>query len=323
MDRHARRWTLRDAIHARLRLRRECPSGDARRPARDDRRSSLWSWTRSKPVPARLEGALGAITEAWIRVQPRPTHRASATVTFSDFDAAVEATRAIAQARLEPANCRLLDATETMINELDVAGQHALVLGFESLDAPVEGRLEAALGHCRGHGGEAVESGEASGSDAAGEWRDAFVEAPYRFNELVSIGVLVDTFETAVTWDRFPDLHEDLTTAVSAAMREVCGGGIMSCRFTHVYPDGPAPYYTLLAPATVGEELEQWRSIKETASRILGEYDATITHHHAVGRVHREWYTDEVPDPYLEALRSMKRTLDPAGIMNPGALIPP
>jgi len=95
----------------------------------------------------------------------------------------------------------------------------------------------------------------------------------------------------------------------------------MSCRFTHVYEDGPAPYYTVVAPADVGNELDQWRTIKRAASETLLEHGATITHHHAVGRVHRKHYHEEAPDGYLEALRSMKRTLDPEGIMNPGALL--
>jgi alkyldihydroxyacetonephosphate synthase len=275
------------------------------------------------------EGAFGAITESWVRVQPRPPYRSRVTVQFDDFGSAVAATREIAQARLYPANCRLLDAAEAMINELGT-GSHVLVLGFESVDHPVEEQLDRALEICDEHGGRCPDgpthedrtAGKTNDrEDTEGEWRNSFFEAPYTFNALVSIGVLVDTFETAVTWDRFPDLHAALQQEVPATMADVCGGGVLSCRFTHVYPDGPAPYYTLLAPADPGNELEQWEAIKRTASDVLAEHDATITHHHAVGRVHREWYERESPDAYLEALRSMKRTLDPEGIMNPGALL--
>jgi alkyldihydroxyacetonephosphate synthase len=202
------------------------------------------------------------------------------------------------------------------------------VLGFESLDSPVEDELARALEICRDHGGtpenEAGESGEASGDgtgDSADDWRNSFFEGPYLYNQLVSMGVLVDTFETAVTWDRFPDLHRALQREVGAALGEACGTGVLSCRFTHVYPDGPAPYYTLLAPAERGRELEQWRHVKERASDVLADHGATITHHHAVGRVHRDWYARETPELYLDSLRSMKRTLDPEGIMNPGALL--
>ena len=287
------------------------------------------------------EGAFGVITEAWMRVQPRPSYRSRATVRFAAFPDAVAATREIAQARLAPANCRLLDSTEAMLNELATDGSHLLVLGFEGLDHPVDNDLRRALDICDRHGGrcpegathdnQTHEESAASGADSrsgsagdrdstAGEWRSSFFEAPYLFNVLVSVGVLVDTFETAVTWDRFPDLHAAIQREVTATMTDVCGTGVLSCRFTHVYPDGPAPYYTLLAPAEPGRELEQWRAIKRTASNVLADHDATITHHHAVGRVHRDDYERELSDTYLEALRSAKRTLDPAGIMNPGAL---
>ena len=278
------------------------------------------------------EGAFGVVTDGWVRVQPRPPHRARATVRFDDYWAAVDATREIVQARLYPANCRLLDSNEAMLNELAFDGSHLLLLGFESTDHPVDDDLERALEIAERRGGRCPDgptvedrsAGDVEGDredSEEGSWRDSFFEAPYMFNALVSMGVLVDTFETAVTWESFPDLHEALRENVLGAMREECGAGFMSCRFTHVYEDGPAPYYTLLAPAEVGEELEQWRAIKAAASDTLMDHGATITHHHAVGRVHREHYHREVPENYLAALRSMKRTLDPAGVMNPGALL--
>jgi len=287
------------------------------------------------PAPDRLflgsEGTFGAITDAWVRVQPRPRYRSRATVEFDSFAAGVAATREIAQARLYPANCRLLGPTEVLINELSADGSTLLVLGFESIDHPVESDLKRALEICDDHDGDCPEGPEHTDEQAAsverddsgGEWRNAFFEGPYLFNQLVSIGVLAETFETAITWDQFPDLHRDLQQAVTATLNEVCGTGVLACRFTHVYPDGPAPYYTMLAPADVGNELDQWREIKQTASDMIRDHGATITHHHAVGRVHRDWYQQEQPDRFLEGLWSVKRTLDPAGVMNPGALFAP
>lgn len=290
------------------------------------------------PAPDRLllgsEGTFGVITDAWMRVQPRPPHRSRATVRFDSFAQGVAATREIAQARLYPANCRLLDPTEGLINDLARDGSTLLVLGFESIDHPVGELLERARSICEDNGGRCPEGPtheDRSSSDGAtsrgqrgdeteGEWRDSFFEAPYLFNQMVSMGVLVETFETATTWDQFFDLHESLKSELLATINEVCGMGVLSCRFTHVYPDGPAPYYTVLAPATAGEELEQWRAIKSTASDVIRRHGATITHHHAVGRVHRDWYRKEMPEQYLEALWSVKRTLDPAAIMNPGVL---
>jgi alkyldihydroxyacetonephosphate synthase len=108
---------------------------------------------------------------------------------------------------------------------------------------------------------------------------------------------------------------------VSRALTDECGGGIVACRFTHVYPDGPAPYYTFLGALRPGGELAQWRAIKAAASEALTAAGGTITHHHAVGRVHRPWYDRERPPLFADALAAVKRELDPHGILNPGVLV--
>ena len=142
--------------------------------------------------------------------------------------------------------------------------------------------------------------------------------------------MLSDTFETAITWDRFEDFHATVIEAARGAVAEVCGGPAegeaapkVMCRFTHVYPDGPAPYFTILAPARRGSEVEQWDEIKAAVSEAVIDAGGTITHHHAVGRDHRPWYDRQRPDRFAEALRAAKRAVDPAGMLNPGVLIDP
>jgi alkyldihydroxyacetonephosphate synthase len=107
------------------------------------------------------------------------------------------------------------------------------------------------------------------------------------------------------------------------AVRAACGSGRVFCRFTHVYPDGPAPYFTVLAPARRGEEVEQWWAVKRAVSDAIIDAGGTITHHHAVGRDHRPWYDHQRPEPFALALAGAKAALDPAGIMNPGVLLDP
>jgi len=285
------------------------------------------------PSPDRLvlgsEGTLGVITEAWMRLQPRPRWRASASVRFRDFGPAVAAVRELSQSGLHPSNCRLLDAREAMLHRVTTDGRCVLLLGFESADHPLEPWIERALAIAAAHGGDCpgpkvADEGERTGAAGeAGAWRDAFFEMPYLFNALVSMGAVVDTFETACTWDRFDTLHQAVTAAVMDALQRVCGGGMLSCRFTHVYPDGPAPYYTFIAGGRDGAQREQWAEIKQAASDALAAAGGTITHHHAVGRLHRRWYDRERPEPFAVALRVTKRAVDPAGILNPGVLIDP
>ncbi len=257
------------------------------------------------PEPNRLwlgsEGALGIITEAWLRVQRRPVHKEGVAVTFDTYPQAVTATRLIAQSGLNPANCRLLDPLEAMLGAGALDGASRLVLGFESADHPVSANLERALDICRAHGGV---------PGSADQWRGTFLRGPYLRDGLARLGVVVETFETACTWSAFEALHAAVLDAVSP--------GFVTCRFTHVYPDGPAPYFTVYAAGTRGGEVAIWDELKARASQAIVANGGTITHHHAVGRDHVPWYRP--PALFTEALRSVKATLDPQGILNPGVL---
>jgi alkyldihydroxyacetonephosphate synthase len=239
-------------------------------------------------------------------------------VRFRSFAMGCEAVRALAQSGLQPANCRLVDAAEAAFTGAGDGTHALLVLGFESVDAPVVQRAARALEICRDWNGEPKESPRDAGS-----WRDAFLQAPYLRDNLIAAGVLVDTFETAITWDRFEEFVAEVRERGAAAVAAECGSGRVTCRLTHVYPDGAAPYFTVLAPARRGCEVEQWDAVKAAVSDVLIAAGGTITHHHAVGRDHRPWYDRQRPDAFAEALRAAKRAVDPAGILNPGVLIDP
>jgi alkyldihydroxyacetonephosphate synthase len=275
------------------------------------------------PSPDRLvlgsEGTLGVITEAWLRVVPRPAHRAGALLAFDGFEAAAAAVRGLVQAGLAPASCRVLDATEAALAGVAPGGEPhraALVLAFESASHPLDAELALALELCAA-GGKLLERGERAG----GAWRSSFRQAPYLRDQLVLLGVLAETFETACTWERLDGLVAGVREAVGEALRAVCGGGLVACRLTHAYPDGAAPYFTVLAPARRGSELAQWADVKAAAAETVLAHGGTITHHHAVGRDHRRWYDRQRPGPFALALRAAKAAVDPAGVLNPGVLL--
>ncbi|HWT90182.1 MAG TPA: FAD-binding oxidoreductase, partial [Solirubrobacterales bacterium] len=316
------------------------------------------------PSPDRLligsEGTLGVIADSWVRVRPRPEFKASAGVAFDDFGAAAAAVREIAQSGLRPANCRLLDAAEAELTGAGDGSAHLLILGFESAHHPVDHWMDLALAAARDHGGtpgevrttaatgrkdaSAVPTGRkvphgtsnrpAADGDASNRpvdtWRGAFLLAPYLRDTFVACGVLSETFETAITWDRFEEFHATVMETTRRAVAEASGASAegsgsprVSCRLTHVYPDGAAPYFTVLAPAVRGGEVEQWDEVKAAVSEALIEAGGTITHHHAVGRDHRPWYDRQRPAPFAAALRAAKAELDPAGVLNPGVLVDP
>jgi alkyldihydroxyacetonephosphate synthase len=268
-------------------------------------RGDVWESRRlpasgAGPSPDRLllgsEGTLAVITEAWVRIRPRDEPRWSARVDLDDFAIGLELVRELVQSGMRPSNCRLVEAAEAA---LTLSGDRTtLHLGFEGACEPVE----RARAICERHG-EVTEGG-------GGAWRDAFLRAPHLRDTLVAMGVLTETFETAVTWDRLPGLIESVQAAVPC-----------TCRITHAYPDGAAPYFTVVAPARRGEEDAQWAEIKAAAAAAVLAAGGTITHHHAVGRDHRPWYDRQRPEPFAAALRAAKAALDPAGRLNPGVLL--
>jgi alkyldihydroxyacetonephosphate synthase len=296
------------------------------------------------PSPDRLmigsEGTLGFITRAWMRLQDRPRFRASASVTFPDMHSAVAAVRAISQAGLYPSNCRLLDPAEAMMNNVGGGDAAVLVLAFESADHALDAWIARALELVADHGGswdQAAVDRSLAGADAAdegehrkgaaGQWRNQFLRAPYMRNYLTPAGVIADTFETAITWDRFDSFYAGVKDRVGRVLNEVTGNNaILSCRFTHVYPDGPAPYFTFYAVGSndldMASMLSRWREVKLAANEVVTALGGTVTHHHAVGRDHRHrGYDTQVPALFREALGGAKSRLDPGGIMNPGVLL--
>ena len=160
--------------------------------------------------------------------------------------------------------------------------------------------------------------------EAADAWRSAFLRMPYVRDGLARMGAIVETFETATTWERVAGLYDDVRSSLATAIEEVTGAsGLVNCRFTHVYPDGAAPYFSVVAAGRRGSEVAMWDELKVAAMEVLTRHRATVTHHHAVGRDHRPGYDRQRPEPFAAALSAAKAALDPKGILNPGVLIDP
>jgi alkyldihydroxyacetonephosphate synthase len=284
------------------------------------------------PNPDRLflgsEGALGVITEAWVKLHRRPVFRKQVTVRFNDYQKALEATRRLSQSGLNPANARLVEREEAAYTGSSDGSYDILVLGFESADHPVDARLQRALDICADHDGKwdaaALAGTEGTADGATSSWRNKFLRGPYLREHAIARGVMRETMETAITWDRFAELHRHVKAETHRAIREVTGrAGSVTCRFTHLYPDGPAPYFTWFAYGDKARLPEQFMAIKRVGEQAMVDAGGTVTHHHALGRDHRPWYDKERPELFCTAMKAAKLAFDPHQILNPGVLFDP
>ena len=281
------------------------------------------------------EGTLGVITELSLRVRPAPRERIYEGAFFPDFTAGWQALRTLAREHALPDVARVSDEPETRMS-LALAGSGGLkgrvgraylglrgyregvlaILGFEGSPEEVAARRRRALALVRGHGGLAV------GRSPGEAWLRGRFQAPYLRDELLTHGVMVETLETAAQWSHLARLHRTVGAAVEQALRAYGTPGLVMCHVSHVYETGASLYFTLIARQREGDEIGQWLAVKRAAGEAIMAGGGTITHHHGVGRDHAGWMPREVGEGGVAALRALKAELDPAGIMNPGKLLP-
>jgi alkyldihydroxyacetonephosphate synthase len=278
------------------------------------------------------EGTLGVITEVSCRVRPAPEVSRYEGWMAEDFEAGREIVRDLAQRREAPDVLRLSDEQETMVAlglpgsegprtrvlnaYLSLRGRRGgclMICGWEGERESV--RRRRSLAQTRLRLGGAVPLGSLVGR----AWERRRYEGPYMRDELMNLGVMVETLETAHTWTRLDELYRAVGDALRGALGE---RSIVACHVSHAYPDGASLYFTFMTRARRGEELLQWREAKAAACEAIVAVEGTITHHHAVGRDHAPYLPAEVGELGIEALRAAKERLDPAGIMNPGKLLP-
>jgi alkyldihydroxyacetonephosphate synthase len=156
----------------------------------------------------------------------------------------------------------------------------------------------------------------------AGAWQRGRFSGPYLRDELLDHRVLAETLETATTWERLVPTYERVRDALLAQFAAQGTPAVVQCHISHVYAVGASLYFTCVARA-LADPVEQWLRVKAAASDAIVSTGATITHHHAVGTDHLPWLTAEVGELGVEVLRSVKVTLDPVGVLNPGKLVPP
>ncbi|MFN0143763.1 MAG: FAD-binding oxidoreductase [Mycobacterium sp.] len=269
------------------------------------------------------EGVFGIITRVRVRVHPVPEAVRYEAWSFPDFTTGADALRAVIQTGTGPTVLRLSDEVETGINlattsnigEQSITGGCLAITMFEGSHAHAESRHEETSAVLAAHGGTSLGEGPAKA------WEHGRFNAPYLRDALLSAGALCETLETATSWSNLAVLKVAVTEALTTALTESGTAALVMCHISHVYPTGASLYFTVVAGQR-GDVAEQWHAAKAAAAHAIVTRGGTITHHHAVGTDHRPWMADEIGDLGVRVLRAVKQTLDPAGILNPGKLIP-
>jgi alkyldihydroxyacetonephosphate synthase len=281
------------------------------------------------------EGVFGVIPEVTVRVRPAPAVRRYEAWIAESFEAGAEIVRALAQGPGLPDVIRVSDEEETEVS-LALSGPRGVagalferylrlrkrrggalvVVGIEGDEESVARRRALAVRALR-RGGAAY-----LGQSAGRSWEHGRFQGPYLRDTLMGMGAMVETLETSHTWSRLRELYDAVGGAIRGAMAAQGTPGLAFCHLSHAYADGASLYFTFICRARHGEEVGQWRAVKRAASEAILAAGGTITHHHAVGRDHAPYMEAEVGEVGLDALRAVKERLDPAGIMNPGKLLP-
>ena len=269
------------------------------------------------------EGTLGVITRVRVRIHPVPETTRYEAWSFPDFATGAAALRAVTQVGAGPTVIRLSDEAETGVNlaTTDAIGQQSITGGclavtlFEGSAAHTASRHAETAALLAAHGGTSL------GAEPARAWEHGRFGAPYLRDALLDAGALAETLETATSWANLATLKSAVTEALTEALGSADGPALVLCHISHVYPTGASLYFTVVA-AQRDDAAAQWRAAKTAATDAILACGATVTHHHAVGADHRGWLTDEIGELGVRALRAVKSTLDPAGILNPGKLIP-
>lgn len=285
------------------------------------------------------EGVLGVITRATMRLAPLPQHSEYRGYLFPAFPGGVEAAREMMQRELTPAVLRLSDEPETAVTlalrpspgglaaaatekaggwylarrGVDLASASLLILGFEGEEVAVRCQWQRAKPILRRWGGVSL------GQSPARAWERGRYEAPYLRDVLLDHAILVETLETATTWDRYLRLHAAVRDAIAAALGDRC---VVMAHLSHSYPHGGSIYFTFIARQDEGQEIEQWQRAKTAATQAIVDNGGALSHHHGIGSDHRPWMAAYLGPGGSRALTALKQAFDPQDIMNPGKLVP-
>jgi len=275
------------------------------------------------------EGRLGVVTQATVRVRPRPKTESFHGVFFRSWEQGTAAVRSILQNNLPVSMLRLSNPQETDTTLVlsgkgwvDAAKRGLGLVGYgEARCLLIFGVTEASAGAvaamCRKFGGLVV------GTVVGHAWQKSRFLSPYLRNTLWERGVAIDTLETALPWSRVEAASAAIPAAIVEASQARGEQVLAFAHLSHLYREGASIYTTYLfrRGADPDELLERWGAMKAAASRVIQTHGGTISHQHGIGTDHAPYLPNEKGPLGMDAIRAVCQTFDPDGMMNPGKLV--
>jgi alkyldihydroxyacetonephosphate synthase len=231
----------------------------------------------------------------------------------------MDAFREVIRSGAGPAVMRAYDEPDAMINfgSLGHAGGCVAMLGFADDLPGLDARMAAAASLCKAAGGNGLDP--SYGDHWWGHRNDA-VETYRRImgpERMFGSGMVVDTMEIAGLWAGLPELYEGVRAELSARADAV------GCHLSHVYPSGSSLYFTFVLRASDDREVERiYLETWDAALRRCLDLGGSMTHHHGVGKLKAALLELELGPEGVALLRTIKRAVDPNGLLNPGTLLP-
>src|SRR6202041_2184783 len=259
------------------------------------------------------EGTLGVITEATMRVHPRPGVHRTHGYLFMEFEGGIAAMHECVRKECTPSMSRLNDPGKTALSlafkppssglsqavakcmksylrvkGFDFARACLMLTTFEGSDRDVARQHREVSAIYRRHG--AVDLGPGSGKS----FESSKYDFPHIRDFLMDRAVTSDVSETSTTWKNIVPLYRATTASLGAAILESGVKPWVGCHISHTYQCGASLYLTFACKQQDGREMEQYLRAKRTVQQSFMDHGATLSHHHAVGTEHLPWLTDEI-----------------------------
>lgn len=254
------------------------------------------------------EGTLGVISRVWLRAHPLPRHTARAAYTFDSFSDGIEALRIAIRNGATPAVLRLYDETESKRSHGGDGTRATLLVLDEGEQVLVDATLQLVHDACQ------TVNAQTADSHLLDHWLEHRNDTS-ALQALTTKGFVVDTMEVAAPWSAL----DHVVHSVESAMLAVPHARSASCHLSHSYLDGACLYFTFAASPPA----EEWESTYEalwTAGQGAALHaGANLSHHHGVG-LNRARFMKTALGSSFDVLLSLKTSLDPHNILNPGKL---